>query len=251
MRWSRAGAPTARVVTEPTDLHVAVAHKGFEWVEIETEGRAAHGSRPREGRDAIRLMGRVLDGLDALDRELQSRPPHALLGTASLHASLIDGGRELSSYPDRCHLQMERRTIPGEAPGARRQGSAKRCWRACAREDPDFKAAQPRDVRALAVRDRRRPRTAAGDARARGPAVGRRASRSACSSGPMPPVLGDAGIPSILFGPDRRGLHSVEEWVDVQVGADLPRRARQPRARLVPLNELHGHGHWQRSCTGN
>ncbi len=58
----------AAVVTEPTDLQVAIAHKGFEWVEIETEGRAAHGSRPREGRDAIRLMGRVLNGLDALDQ---------------------------------------------------------------------------------------------------------------------------------------------------------------------------------------
>ena len=62
----------AGVVTEPTDLRVAIAHKGFEWVEVETEGRAAHGSRPHEGRDAIRLMGRVLAGLDSLDRELQS-----------------------------------------------------------------------------------------------------------------------------------------------------------------------------------
>jgi len=42
-RWRADGA----VVTEPTDLQVAIAHKGFEWVEIETEGRAAHGSRPR------------------------------------------------------------------------------------------------------------------------------------------------------------------------------------------------------------
>jgi len=81
----------AAVVTEPTDLQVAIAHKGFEWVEIETEGRAAHGSRPRDGRDAIRLMGRVLNGLDVIDRGLQSKPPHALLGTASLHASLIEG----------------------------------------------------------------------------------------------------------------------------------------------------------------
>src|SRR5918999_416774 len=102
----------AAVVTEPTDMQVAVAHKGFEWVEIETEGRAAHGSRPREGRDAIRMMGRVLNGLDGIDRQLQSKPPHKLLGTASLHPSLIEGGRELSSYPDRCHMQMEPRTIP-------------------------------------------------------------------------------------------------------------------------------------------
>src|SRR6188508_225947 len=129
----------AAVVTEPTDLQVAIAHKGFEWVEIETEGVAAHGSRPREGRDAIRLMGRVLSGLDTLDRGLQKQLPHGLLGTASLHASLIEGGRELSSYPDRCHLQMERRTIPGEAPGAATREVDELLARLRA-DDPEFKA---------------------------------------------------------------------------------------------------------------
>src|SRR4029453_7955128 len=78
----------AAVVTEPTDLQIAIAHKGFEWVEIATEGVAAHGSGPREGRRAIPLMARGLTGLDALDRQLQSRTPHPLLGTGSLHASL-------------------------------------------------------------------------------------------------------------------------------------------------------------------
>jgi acetylornithine deacetylase len=104
----------AAVVTEPTGLAIAAAHKGFSWVEITTAGRAAHGSRPGEGRDAIFYMGRVLACLEALDRQLQSRSPHPLLGTASLHASLIDGGRELSTYPDHCTLKMERRTICGE-----------------------------------------------------------------------------------------------------------------------------------------
>src|SRR5688572_15007602 len=61
----------AAVVTEPTGLDVAVAHKGFQWVAVETRGRAAHGSRPREGRDAILRMGRVLSALEALDRRLQ------------------------------------------------------------------------------------------------------------------------------------------------------------------------------------
>ena len=149
-RWRADGA----VVTEPTDLQVAIAHKGFEWVEIETEGRAAHGSRPRDGRDAIRLMGA------RADRSRRARPRTCsrgrrtpLLGTASLHASLIEGGRELSSYPDRCHLQMERRTIPGEAPGvaAREVDALLARLRA---DDPDFKAASKEDVRALAVRDR-------------------------------------------------------------------------------------------------
>ncbi len=147
-RWRADGA----VVTEPTDLQIAIAHKGFEWVEIETEGRAAHGSRPREGRDAIRLMARILTGLDALDKDLQSRSAHPLLGTASLHASLIEGGRELSSYPDRCHLQMERRSIPGEAPGVAREGSGRPAG-APARGGSRVQGGEQGNVRAVTLRD--------------------------------------------------------------------------------------------------
>jgi len=206
-KWRADGA----VVTEPTDMQVAVAHKGFEWVEIETEGRAAHGSRPREGRDAIRMMGRVLNGLDAIDRGLQSRPPHKLLGTASLHASLIEGGRELSSYPDRCHLQMERRTIPGEAPGA----AAREVDDLLARlrsEDPDFKAAS----KGMFARS---PYELAGDhdlPQAMLRACGTATAPIGMSFWTDAAILGDAGIPSILYGPTGGGLHSVDEWVNVQ-----------------------------------
>jgi acetylornithine deacetylase len=201
----------AAVVTEPTDMQVAVAHKGFEWVEIETEGRAAHGSRPREGRDAIRMMGRVLNGLDAIDRQLQSTTPHPLLGTASLHASLIEGGRELSSYPDRCHLQMERRTIPGEAPGAAAR-EVDDVLRKLRGEDPDFKAS----ARAMFARspyeldaNHELPKTMLRASGSTSPATGMSFWTDAA-------ILGDAGIPSILYGPTGAGLHSVEEWVNVQ-----------------------------------
>ena len=200
----------AAVVTEPTDLQVAIAHKGFEWVEIETEGRAAHGSRPREGRDAIRMMGRVLNGLDAIDRDLQSKPAHKLLGTASLHASLIEGGRELSSYPDRCHLQMERRTVPGEAPGAA-AGEVQSVLTRLRSEDPDFKAS----ARAMFARS---PYEIAGDHPL--PQAMLRALPSARPIGMSfwtdAAILGEAGIPSILFGPTGAGLHSIEEWVNAQ-----------------------------------
>jgi acetylornithine deacetylase len=207
------------VVTEPTDLRVAIAHKGFEWVEIEAEGRAAHGSRPREGRDAIRLMGRVLGALDALDRDLQSRQPHPLLGTASLHASLIEGGVELSSYPDRCHLQMERRTVPGEPPGV--AGREVQTLLARLRvEDPEFKALSkvmfarsPHEIpadHALPVALQHALRTSAPVHPSNpAPAIGMSFWTDAA-------VLSEAGIPSILFGPTGAGLHSIEEWVDVQ-----------------------------------
>ncbi|MGH9906846.1 MAG: M20/M25/M40 family metallo-hydrolase [Pyrinomonadaceae bacterium] len=129
----------AAVVTEPTDLIVGVGHKGFSWAEITVEGRAAHGSRPAEGRDAISRMGRVLSALEKLDRSLQSRPPHSVLGTASLHASLIEGGRELSTYPDRCVLQFERRTIVGEKPDVIRE-EAEEILSNLRAEDSEFKA---------------------------------------------------------------------------------------------------------------
>ena len=205
------------VVTEPTDLRVAIAHKGFEWVEIETEGRAAHGSRPSEGRDAIRLMGRVLGGLDALDRDLQSRTPHPLLGTASLHASLIDGGHELSSYPDRCHLQMERRTIPGEAPGSAGREVQVLLDRLRA-EDADFKALSrvmfarsPHEIPANHELPQLLLRCLpALPAQPAAPAL------IGMSFWTDAAVLSEAGIPSILFGPTGGGLHSIEEWVEIK-----------------------------------
>ena len=107
----------AAIVIEPTDLRLTIAHKGYAWFEILTHGRAAHGSLPSEGRDAIRMMGRVLNILDALDRKLASLTPHPLLGHGSLHASLIRGGQELSSYPAECRLQLERRMLPEESAG--------------------------------------------------------------------------------------------------------------------------------------
>src|SRR5579872_5672706 len=86
----------AAVVTEPTGLNICAAHKGFAWVEIETAGRAAHGSRPDLGVDAVGMMGEVLTEVNALQRRLAERQPHPLLGHGSVHASLIQGGQELS-----------------------------------------------------------------------------------------------------------------------------------------------------------
>ncbi|HLQ30469.1 MAG TPA: M20/M25/M40 family metallo-hydrolase, partial [Ktedonobacteraceae bacterium] len=109
-RW-RAGAA---IVTEPTGLDVCVAHKGFVWLAIETIGTAAHGSLPELGVDAIVKMGKILVELEELDRFLRAHLSHPLLKSGSVHASLIEGGLELSMYPDHCKLGVERRTVPGE-----------------------------------------------------------------------------------------------------------------------------------------
>jgi acetylornithine deacetylase len=201
----------AAVVTEPTDLQIAVGHKGFAWFEVQTRGTAAHGSRPLEGRDAIFRMGRVLQALEALDRELQSRAPHPLMGTASLHASLITGGRELSSYPDRCTLHYERRTIAGET-DASVERELTQILDALGRNDPEFAATSRRvfsrpcyEIAAT----HELPRTLQRAAQAQGitaPLTGMTFWTDAA-------VLGASGTPSVLFGPGGAGLHSVEEYV--------------------------------------
>ena len=203
----------AAIVTEPTDLAIAVGHKGFAWVDIVVEGKAAHGSRPKDGQDAILRLGRVLNRLEALDRTLQARPPHPLVGTGSLHASIIEGGRELSSYPDRATLQMERRTLPNEVDGIALQ-EVQQILDALTGEDQTFRgtatAVFSRPAYQIAA-DHELPHVlaealtqAGGQPRITGASFWTDAA-----------VLGHAGIPSILFGPGGAGLHSTEEYVNV------------------------------------
>src|SRR5437773_25432 len=104
----------AAIVTEPTELRLCLAHKGFVWLEVETTGVAAHGSRADIGVDAIANMGRVLTEVLDLNERLRAGHRHPLLGTGSIHASLIEGGQEMSTYPARCVAKLERRTIPAE-----------------------------------------------------------------------------------------------------------------------------------------
>ena len=207
--WKADGA----VVTEPTDLDVATGHKGFAWVRIETKGRAAHGSRPDDGRDAVRDMGRVLGQLDRLDETLQSRPAHPRLGTGSLHAGTIRGGRELSVYPDSCVLELERRTLVGEEGAA--LGEVEEILRGLAREDARFQAA----ARLILERP---PYEIAGDHPLSSAlcavvgARGRTAEPTGMSFWTDAAILGRAGIPTVLFGPIGRGLHGAEEFVEVE-----------------------------------
>lgn len=203
----------AAVVTEPTDLAVAVGHKGFAWVEIEVLGKAAHGSRPKDGEDAILRMGRVLARLEAHDVALQVRPPHPLVGAGSLHASIIAGGRELSSYPDRAVLHMERRTLPGE-PETIALEEVRAILEALEKEDRTFRANAKKMFSRPAYElpaGHPLPQTlAAAIARAGG------ATRiTGASFWTDAAILDHAGIPSVLFGPGGAGLHSTEEYVNV------------------------------------
>jgi len=203
------------IVTEPTSLNICVAHKGFAWIQIETEGRAAHGSRPDLGVDAIGMMGEVLTELNKLSLRLSERPAHSLLGHASLHASLIQGGQELSSYPARCLLQVERRTLPGESAEDVTVEIA-RVLGAVERREPTFRAA----ASTFYWRD-------AFEAGARSRLVEEMQESARTLLGVEPDVVGEtpwmdsaftqtAGVSTVVFGPGGSGAHSDEEWVSVR-----------------------------------
>jgi acetylornithine deacetylase len=201
----------AAVVTEPTGLSVAVAHKGFSWLEVATAGRAAHGSRPNEGLDAILKMGKVLRKLDELNQNLQRRTPHPLLGRPSLHASLIEGGREMSTYPDKCLLRMERRNISGEEPGVALL-EIERILDSLRSEDTEFSG------EARILFERSSYETEAGhELPGLLETAVRKAGHDTCREGMTywtdAAILGQAGIPSVIFGPGGLGYHGLEEYV--------------------------------------
>jgi acetylornithine deacetylase len=106
----------ACVVTEPSHGQLILAHKGFMWLRISTNGRAAHGSRFDLGVSAIGAMGRIVAALERFDRDTLRQRTHPLVGPASMHCALIEGGTGLSTYASGCTLQVERRTLPDESP---------------------------------------------------------------------------------------------------------------------------------------
>jgi acetylornithine deacetylase len=204
-RVAQTVAADAAIVAEPTDLRVAIAHRGFVWLELETRGRAAHGSRYDLGVDANALMGPALAALGELDRRLGDGETHPLLGRASTHAALVQGGTEASTYAERCVAKVERRTLPGETvEGVEKQmreiAGAAKVTTLFSREPLET----PRDEAIVDVL----------------------LANAASVLGEAPEVVGvpfwtdaalfsAAGIPTVVFGPGGAGAHEPAEWVDL------------------------------------
>ncbi|MGW9631463.1 M20/M25/M40 family metallo-hydrolase [Agromyces sp. NPDC055520] len=202
------------IVVEPSGLDLVVAHRGFAWFEVDVHGVAAHGSRPDLGVDAIVKAGRFLVELGKLDEALAIGPRHPLLGTGNVHASLISGGDEFSSYPARCTISLERRTVPGEDE-ATTEREVRGILDELARTDDAFRYE-------LRTGLHRRPFAVDQDA----PIVRIVAEQIEVVTGEPATTRGepfwtdcaliaDASIPAVLFGVDGGGAHAAEEWVDV------------------------------------
>lgn len=203
----------AAVVTEPTSLAVMPAHKGFAWVEVDFHGRAAHGSRPEVGVDAVRHAAGFVQELDSLEVSLEAEPRHALLGHGSLHVGTIRGGTAWSVYPERCTVTLERRTLPHEAP----EGFLDEVLRALDRvrgRDPSVRA----EARLELVRpgsdvpsDTPLVRGLQQELRA----VGLSDEPLGMTAWVDAAYLNGVGIPAVCFGPGSIAqAHAADEWVD-------------------------------------
>jgi acetylornithine deacetylase len=206
---------SAAIVTEPTELDLCIAHKGFVWLEVETLGRAAHGSRFFEGSDANMRMGRFLGRLDRLEQEVRARNPHPLVGPPSLHAPMLRGGTELSTYAASCRLGIERRTVPGETEeGVRAEIEA--LIEQTRAADPSFKAT----VRCLLARNAFEVSPEAVVVKTVRAAASRHLGRSPALIGKPfwmdSAILAGAGVETVIIGPIGSGAHTSEEWVDLQ-----------------------------------
>lgn len=128
----------AAIVGEPTNMNIGIAHKGYVWLEIETVGKAAHGSVPEKGIDAIEKMGQIIGQLPSIRRKANV-DRHPLLGVASIHTSTITGGSDWSTVPATCILHVERRLLPGEKPHIA-VDELRKAISECSRRDKNLKA---------------------------------------------------------------------------------------------------------------
>lgn len=204
----------AGIITEPSCLEIITAHKGFSWIEIETTGRAVHGSMHDVGIDAIVHMGKVLEQIQLLNQSVYPGIKHELLGSPSIHASLINGGKELSTYPDRCKLQMERRNLPHET-HADVQREVDSVLEILRENHPYFNAKGevfltrggsdlPHDLPVISTLARQFERH-----------TGVKPDHKGWAAWPEAGLLTEAGIPTVLFGPSGHDPHAPVEYVTI------------------------------------
>jgi acetylornithine deacetylase len=218
--WASVGAedlvrryrPDAAILPERTDLDVITAHGGFAWYEIESRGVEAAGVEQERGVDTISLLGPVLTGIAALDRELATRP--GTYGRGSIHASTISGGTQYPAYPSSCTLGIERCLIAGES-AARADSEVEALLAAAHAADSRFSGSWRRIVgREPVALDPAHP-LVAGLVQAASTALGRAAVVRGDLGWMDSGILVEAGIPCAIFGPVGGGEHTAEEWVDL------------------------------------
>ena len=104
------------ILGEPTNLSVGIGHKGIVWFMIDFKGKAAHASTPYLGDNAIEKAAKFIKGLEKVKLDLQTRSSqeYGKFTPPTMNIGIIEGGKKTNVVPNRCHLEIDRRLIPGE-----------------------------------------------------------------------------------------------------------------------------------------
>jgi len=195
------------IVGEPTRLEVVTAHKGSLWLEMETEGVAAHGATPQFGKNAVHEMARIVDWLQTDYAARLRKRKHRLLGIPTINVGVICGGLQPNIVPDRCVITIDRRTIPGETEA----GVKREIQRFLRAKGLSAQMADKKLAPALPLEtDHKLP-------------LVQKFMKTAGQTKPIgvhffcdAAVLSDGGIPSIVFGPgDVAQAHTSDEWISL------------------------------------
>jgi len=196
------------ILAEPTEGSLVIAHKGFVWATLKTEGRAAHGSRWDLGRSAIGMMGRIVAALEEFDGDVLRSREHPLVGPASMHCATIQGGTGLTTYAPECELKIERRTLPGETPEGVLEELRRVVGLAGEKAEISLDFARPSltcDPRSAIVRSLQGAAASVAGSPPKEVGVGYWTDAA---------VFANAGIPSVIYGPSGAGAHEAVEWVE-------------------------------------
>jgi acetylornithine deacetylase/succinyl-diaminopimelate desuccinylase-like protein len=205
----------AAVVLEPIGLpQVVVEHQGFGWIDIVVKGRAAHGSAPDQGIDAIVNLAEVIVRLHELDRDSFRANPHPRNGATVFHTSTIEGGTDYATYPSRARLGIEIGTQPGERL-TNRVREIERVFDEVGKRHVNLSG----DV---VVKLEREPFRAEGHDElwasldeAMRAALGRPPEPIGLNAWTDAALVQAAGIPTLLLGPLGGNFHAPDEWLSV------------------------------------
>lgn len=210
----------AAIVTEPTDLKLCPAHRGFGIFKVTTKGKTAHGGRHKEGVDANLMMGKLLARLNELSDRLPGEKTHPLCGDASLHVPLISGGRSLFIYSNECTINIERRTIPGETLEQVTM-ELQSLIDQLKTDDPTFQANLECEIWRNPYESDNSTYILSACQQAAGNILGEIPETIGHTWWEDSAIFGQDGIDTIIMGPAGAGIHEEVEWVNLNSVAQL------------------------------
>lgn len=208
-------ATDAAIVTEPTNLNLCPAHRGFGIFTITTTGKTAHGGRHKEGIDANLMMGKLLAKLSDLSDQLPQNKVHKRCGEASLHVPLVSGGRSLFIYSNECTIKVERRTLPGETL-EEVTAELQELINELKEEIPNFQASLECDIWRNPYESNDSSGLFSMCKQTIEIVVGREPGIIGHTWWEDSAIFGEAGIDTIILGPAGAGIHKEVEWVDLK-----------------------------------